>query len=118
CVHRTLHQLMPVFARVRHERCDDGVLRPALLDLSDFAEVRLNRAVADELDVVETHHARRAEIHGGIARGNVDNGIADGLPNDAAPPSFEGTVTLVSRVGRRAAGDPKGIRRFDTSKID
>ena len=54
-----LHEFMPVLARVHHERGDDGVIRPALLDLGDFAEVGFRRAVADEFDVVEPDHARR-----------------------------------------------------------
>ena len=34
-----LDELVPLFARLDHERGDDGVVRPALFDLGDFAEV-------------------------------------------------------------------------------
>jgi hypothetical protein len=49
--------VVPVLARIGHQRGDDRVVRPALLALGDLAEVGLGRTVADELDVVEADHA-------------------------------------------------------------
>ena len=113
-----LHEFMPAFARVHHQRGDHRAVRPALLDLGDFAEIGLRRTVADELDVVEARHARRSQIQRRIARGDVDDGIADGFPDHAAPARFERAMGLVSRVGRRAGGDPERIGRFDAGEID
>ena len=48
-------QRVPVVLRLGHQRDDDGVLRVAALHLADLAEVHLERAVGDELDVVEAH---------------------------------------------------------------
>ena len=53
-----------------------------------------------------------------IARGNIDDGIADGFPNDAAPAGFERAVRLVGGVGRRPGGDPERIGGFDAGEID
>ena len=42
--------------RLDHQRRDDGVLRVAAFYLREFAQVGLDGAVADELDVVEAEH--------------------------------------------------------------
>src|ERR1039458_787026 len=104
-----LYEFMPALAGVHHERRDDGVPRPALLDLGKLAEIRLRRAVGDELDVVKPDHAGLSQVERRIARGDVHDGIADGLPNHAAPAGLERAVRLISRVGGRAAGDPEWI---------
>jgi hypothetical protein len=54
---RTLHIVVPVLARIGHQGGDDGVVRPHLFALRDLAEIGLRGTVADELDVVEAHHA-------------------------------------------------------------
>ena len=46
----------------------------------------------------------------GIARGDVDDRIADRFPDHAAPAGLERAMRLVSGVGRRTGGDPKRIR--------
>ena len=61
---RAFHELMPVLARVDHQRGDDRVIGPAFFHLGDFAEIGFRRAIADQLDVVEADHAagRRRSI--------------------------------------------------------
>ena len=96
-----LYEFMPALAGVHHERRDDRVMRPAFLDLGKFAEIRLRRAVGDQFDVVETDHAVLAQVERRIARGDVHDGIADGLPNHAAPAGLERAHDHFARVSRR-----------------
>ena len=112
-----LDELVPLLAGLDHERGDDGVVRPALLDLGDFLEINLGRAVGDELDVVEAEHAVLAVVQRGVARRDVDDGHADGFPDDAAPAGLEGAVRLVAGVGRRTGGDPERIGGLDAGEI-
>ena len=105
-----LDEVVPFLAGIGHERGDDGVAGPAFFDLGDFAEVRFDRAVADEFDVVEADDAHRAEVHRGVAGGDIDDGVADGFPDEAAPPCFERAMGLVGGAGGRAGGEPVGIR--------
>ena len=57
--------------------------------LPSIAQVHFDWAVADQLDVVEPHHSLRVPIHGGIARADVGNRLADRLPHRAAPACIE-----------------------------
>ena len=113
-----LDDVVPGLAlRFHHQRRDDGVLRVALLDLGDLAEVDLDRAVGDELDVVEAHHALAVPIDRGVARGDVDDGLADGLPDGAAPAGVEGAHDLLAAVGGRSGGEPEGIGAADAGEV-
>ncbi len=114
---RALDEVVPVLARVDHERGDDGVVRPALFHLRDLAKVGLRRAVADQLDVVQANHAHVAVIDRGIARGDVADRVADRFPNDAAPASFKGAMGLVSGVARRTGSDPEWVGGFDPGEV-
>ena len=111
-------EFVPALAGVDHERGDDRVIRPAVFDFLDFAEVGFGRAVADQFDVVEADHALSAEVERGVAGGDVDDGVTDGFPDDAAPTGFEGAVGLVGGVGGRAAGDPERVGGFDSGEVD
>ena len=104
-----LHELMPALPRVNHERSDDRAVGPALLDFGNLAEIGLHRTVADEFDVIEANHAHRADIQRRVARGGINDRIANGLPDHSAPAGLEGPVHLVSRIGRRAGGDPERV---------
>ena len=76
-----------------------------LFDFGDFAEVDFNGTVADEFDVVETHHALAVEIDGGVAGGDVGDWFADGFPDSTAPAGVEGTHNFSAQLagGRRRA---------------
>src|ERR1035438_2372814 len=102
---------------IHHERRDDGVMGVALLDFGDLAQVGSDGAVADELDIVEAHHALAVPIQRGVARGDVDDGVADGLPHGAAPSGVEGAHDLLARVGGGAGGEPEGIGAADAGEI-
>ena len=55
---RARHNLMPRLAsRRHHQRRDHRVIRIALLHLCHLAQVGLDAAIADELNIVEAHHA-------------------------------------------------------------
>ena len=113
-----LDDVVPDFALgIHHEGRDDGVVRIALLDLGDLAEVGVDGAVADELDVVEAHHALAVPIDGGVARGDIDDGFADGLPDGAAPAGVEGAHDLLAAIGGRAGGEPEGVGAADAGEI-
>src|SRR5437762_7076819 len=87
------------------------------LDFRDLFEVVGNRPVADELDVVEAHHARGAEVDGAIAGEHVDDGLADGFPDGATPAFIEGLGNLPVGVGWRARGKPEGVRALDAREV-
>src|SRR5579885_1012343 len=111
-----LHDFVPGFALgFDHEGSDDGVPGIAFLYFGDFAKVDVERAVGDELDVVEAHHALAVEIDGGIARRDVDDGLAEGFPDGAAPAGVESAHDLFAAIGGRSGGEPEGIGGMDFS---
>ena len=113
-----LDDVVPGFALgIDHQGGDDGVLGIALFDLGDFAEVDFDGAVGDQLDVVQAHHALAVPIDRGIARGDVDDGLADGLPDGAAPAGVEGAHDLIAAVGGRAGGEPEGVGAADAGEV-
>src|SRR5579859_2517868 len=101
-----------------HQRGDDRMLRKTLFYLGNFLEIDVDRAVADELDIVEAHHAFILKIYRPITGSRIDNGLADRLPDCSAPSCFEGAHDLVSGVGGRARGEPEWIWRTDSAKIN
>ena len=113
-----LDDLVPLLAlRLHHQRHDDGVLRVALLDLGDLAQVHRERTIGDELDVVEPHHALPVQIHRRVARRDVDDRVAERLPHRAAPAGVERAHDLVAGVRRRRRRQPERIRRLDARQI-
>src|ERR1700761_5541152 len=96
-----------------HERGDDDVLWVAALYFFDLAEIGFDGPVADELDVVEAHHLCAVVVDGRVARGDVGDGLADGLPDGASPTCVEGTHDLLTAVGGRSGGEPEGIETLD-----
>ena len=112
------HEFMPALARIDHQRSDDSVIGPAFLHFGNFAEIGLDGAIADQLDIVEANHAHGPDVHGRITRRNVDDRIADGFPDHPAPAGFERTMRLIGSVRRRAGSDPKRVGGFDAGEID
>src|SRR3546814_5621998 len=86
CPYTTLFRSVVLLAG-HHERNHHGAVRPVALHLRDLAQVHLERAVGDQLDVVEAGHAGAVVAHGAVARGDVHDRriLAEGLPHDAAP---------------------------------
>ncbi len=112
-----LHDVVPRLGfGLDHQRGDDGILGIAALDLGNLAEVDVDGAVGDELDVVETHHALAGEVDGGVAGADVGDGLADGLPDGSAPASVEGAHDLLAAVGGRSGGEPEGVGRVDAEE--
>ena len=104
-----------------HQRDHESAIRPVLLDLRDLIKVHLQRPVGDQLNVVETDHAAVLAVHRLVARAvHIDNGrtlFTEGLPHDAAPSRFKGTVDVVGLVGRRRRGQPERIWGLDPRKV-
>src|SRR5258708_36553510 len=75
--------------RFDHQRRDDRVLRKTLLYFSNLPEVDVNRAVADELDIIEAHHALILKVYRPITGTGIDNRFADRLPDRSTPSRFE-----------------------------
>src|SRR3989449_5898144 len=93
------------------------MLRVVALDLGDLLKVLEDWPVADQLNVIEAHHARLTEIDRAVARKDVDDRLADRLPDRAAPALVECLGDLAVGVRRRARRQPEWIRAFDTSEI-
>src|SRR3982074_2263133 len=93
------------------------MVRVVALDLGDLLEVLGDRPVADQLDVVEPHHAVLAEVDRPVAREDVDDRLADGFPDRAPPALIEGFRDLTVRIGRRTRSQPEWIRRLDPREV-
>jgi hypothetical protein len=106
-----------VARRFHHQRRDHGVLRVTLLDFGDLAQVGVDGAVADELDIVQPHHALAVPIDRGIARRDVENGVADGFPDGAAPALVERAHDLLAAVGGRAGRQPERVGTANAGEI-
>src|SRR2546422_9765038 len=93
------------------------MLRVVALDLGDLLKVLEDWPVADQLNVIEAHHARLTEIDRAVARKDVDDRLADRLPDCAAPALIERLGDLPVGVRRWTGRQPEWIRTFDTSEI-
>src|SRR5690349_9477222 len=103
---------------LNHERRHDRMARKPLLDLRDFAEIGFDRAITDQLDIIEPDHSLMLVVDRSISRCGVDDRLANGLPDGAAPSCLKGLHDLIPGVGRRTRGEPKWIRRSDSAEID
>src|SRR5690606_19844260 len=92
-----------------HGRDHDGAVRPQLLHLGDLLEVDLYGPVRDELDVVDGDEAVAAELECPIAVADVEDGVADGLPDGATPAVLESLVDLVRGVRGRRGRKPERV---------
>ena len=120
-----LHQRQDRFPRLffarHHERDDHRAVGPVALDLLDLAQVHLERAVGDQLDIVQTQQPPIGAPDRAVARAvDIDDGracLAQGLPHHATPARLEGAHDVIGFVGRRRGGEPKRIGRFDAQEI-
>ena len=111
------HHLAPGLAlRFNHERGDDGIAGVTLLDLGNFSEICFDRAIRDELDVIEAHHAIAVPVNGRVAGTDVNDRLADGLPDRPSPAGVERAHHLVGAIRWRTGGKPKGIRAADPAR--
>ena len=113
-----LDEDLPVVLRLGHQRRDDDVLRVALLDLADLAEVHLERAIGDELDVVEPHQLAAVVVDAAEAARDVHDRVAERLPHGAAPAGVEGAHDLLAAVRGRRRGEPERVRALDAGEVD
>jgi hypothetical protein len=109
------------FLARHHQRGDDGAVGPVHLDLLDLAQVGVQVAVGDQLDVVEAEQAAVGAPDRAVARAvDVDDRrafLAERLPDHAAPARLEGADDVVGLVGRRRGGQPERVGRFDADEI-
>src|SRR5262249_16790658 len=112
-----LDDVLPLVFRFDHERHDDGVLRILLLRLVDLFEVRLERAIGDELDVVEARAADAADVRRAETRRDVLNRLTERLPHGAPPARFKRALQLARGVRRRRAREPERVRRLDAAAV-
>src|SRR5947208_3258566 len=108
---------MPPLARVHHERRNYRMIRPVFFYLRNLAEIGFRRAITNKLDVIEARHARRPQVERRIPRRDIDDRIADGLPNNSTPSGLESAMALVTGVRWRTRRDPKRIRGFDAGEV-
>ena len=98
----------------QHDRYDERTVRPVALDLPDLIEIRLQRPVRNQLDVIKTDDTAVVTVDGAVARStDIDDRRAffsERLPDSAAPAGFEGTIDVVGFVGRRCRCEPERIR--------
>ncbi len=108
------------FLAGHHERDDHGSFLPVALHFGDLAQIQLQVAIGDQLDVVEAVQPAVRRQQGAVAWAvHVDDGwagFAQCLPDDAAPTCLEGAVDVVGLVGRRCRGEPEGVGAFDAGK--
>src|SRR5467141_3161813 len=93
------------------------MLRVVALDLGDLLKVLEDWPVADQLNVIEAHHARLTEVDRAVARKDVDDRLADRLPDRAAPALVECLGDLTVGVRRRAGREPERIRGSDAREV-
>jgi len=108
-IHGTFDEFMPALPGVHHQRDHHRAVRPTPFDLGNLAEVGFRRTVAREFYIIEARHAQRAQVERGIARGGIDDGVADGLPDNTAPPRLEGAMGLVGGIRRRPEASQNGL---------
>ena len=105
--------------RFHHQRDEERPVGISLLDPGDFSEIHFQRAIGDQLDIIEAHHLSPVVIDRAIARRDVDDRLArDRLPDRAAPAGVERAADLVFGIGRRGGGQPERIRRLDAAEFD
>ncbi len=88
------------------------------LHFGDLAQIDLDGAIGDELDVVDGEHPLPGVVPGAVAIGDIQNRRADGFPDDSAPAGFEGFVNLRAGIGGRRGSKPERVGRLDAGEID
>src|SRR5208283_6236720 len=77
---------------LHHRGDDDGTIGPGALHLRNFTKIHFQRAVGDQLNVIDGQHFLAAVVPGAVAIGNVQHRSADGLPYGTAPARFKRAV--------------------------
>ena len=110
-----------VFFARHHQRDHEGAIGPGALDLLDLAQVDLEIAVGDQLDVVDRDQPAVGPVDRAVARaGDVDDRrarLAERLPHHAAPAGAEGALDIDLAVGRRRRSEPERVGRLDADEI-
>ena len=103
----------------QHNGNDERTVRPVALDLADFVEVRLERPVGYQLDIVEADDASVVAMYRRVPRAaDVDDRriLAQRLPDRATPAGFESTIDVIGLVRRRRRGQPERVRGTNAEK--
>ena len=111
----------PAFLVARHhEGNHHRPVRIVALDGFDLAQVHLQGAVGDQLDVVEAQKPPVSPPDRAIARAvDVHHRRpfrAKGLPDNPAPACLKGAAHVIFFVRRRGRGQPERVGRFDSGK--
>jgi len=94
-------------------------MRKLPFDLANLGKIDVQRAVRDQLDVVQTHHLPAVIVHRPIAAGDVhDRLMVQRLPDRPSPAGLEGPPNLVRAVRRRGRRQPERVGGLDAAKLD
>ncbi|MNL37228.1 hypothetical protein D3C87_1593650 [compost metagenome] len=85
------------------------MVRKSFFRFIDFLEVDLQRAVGDQLDIIEAGYALPVEMHSRKPGRGIDNRIAQRFPHSASPACLKGPLHLIAGIGRRRRGQPEWI---------
>src|SRR5437868_3643257 len=55
-----------LLSRFHHRRYDNGTIRPGALDLSNLAQVDFERAIGNQLDIINREHLLRSVVPGAV----------------------------------------------------
>src|SRR5712692_6171772 len=91
------------------------MVRISLLDFGDLAQIHVQRTVRDELDIVKPHHPDAVPVDRRVARRDVNDRLAQCLPDGSAPSGVKGAHHLLAAIGWRPRGEPERIGRMDTA---
>ena len=104
-----------------HQRNHHSAVAPFALDHLDLVKVHLQRAVGDQLDIVQPQKAAIRAPNRAVTRpAHIDHGRAFGakrFPHHPAPARLKGALDVIGFVRGRGRGQPKRVGRFDTDEI-
>src|SRR5262245_24187162 len=94
-------------------------MRVGFLDGRDLAQVVVECAVRDQLDVIEAEQFPAIIVDAAVAGGDVDDRLeAERFPYGAAPAGVESATDLILGIRRRSAGQPKRVGGLDAAEFD
>ena len=112
---------LPAFFHAgHHQRDDHRAVGPVAFDAANLFEVLRQRAIGDQLDVVQADHAAVLGHQRGVARAiHVDDWwiFAECFPDHATPARFEGARDVDLFVGGRSRGEPERVGALDAKEI-
>src|SRR4051812_10837365 len=77
----------------------------------------MQRAICDQLNVVQPDKAYRSLVQAGQSRRNVHDRFTKSFPNSPAPTHVKGTLDHGSHIGRRCTRQPKWVWRLYSCKV-